>query len=200
MLILPVVLQVLQVVTSGNNLYIKNGEVNNYRIHHTGDIGVFDVTNRFSIREMSSIWSATRYEWGNYMSYAWFDVDPWGDNWGIGGNPTDWKTVNRGNFLTFGFEDWSDRRHKSAIVEIDNAVDKVKAISGYTYWKRGSEVREAGVIAQDVLAVLPEAVGGTEEGYSVKPAALIGLLMKAVKEQQETIDALTARIEALENK
>ena len=188
------------VVTSGNNLYIQNGGVNNYRIHHTGDIGVFDVTSRFSIREMSSIWSATRYQWGNYMSHAWFDVDPWGDNWGIGGNPTDWKTVNRGSFLTFGFEDWSDRRHKSAIVEIDNAVDKVKAISGYTYWKRGSKVREAGVIAQDVLAVLPEAVGGTEEGYSVKPAALIGLLMKAVKEQQETIDALTARIEALENK
>ena len=188
------------VYTSGNNLYIQNGGVNNYRVHHTGDIGVFDVTSRFSIREMSSIWSATRYQWGDYMSYAWFDVDPWGDNWGIGGNPTSWKTVNRGSFLTFGFEDWSDRRHKSAIVEIDNAVDKVKAISGYTYWKRGSEVREAGVIAQDVLAVLPEAVGGTEEGYSVKPAALIGLLMKAVKEQQETIDALTARIEALENK
>jgi hypothetical protein len=102
--------------------------------------------------------------------------------------------------LTFGLEDWSDRRHKSAIVEIDNAVDKVKAISGYTYWKRGSEVREGGVIAQDVLEVFPEAVGGNEEGYSIKPSALIGLLSKAVKEQQEMIEALTARIEALENK
>ena len=188
------------VYTTGNNLYIKNAGVNNYRVHHTGSVGVFDVTSQFSIREMSSIWSATRYEWGNWMSYAWFDVDPWGDNWGIGSRPTSWKTVNRGSFLTFGFEDWSDRRSKSAIVEIDNAVDKVKAIGGYTYWKVGSEVREAGVIAQDVLEVFPEAIGGTEEGYSVKPAALIGLLSKAVKEQQEMIDALTARIEALENK
>jgi hypothetical protein len=102
--------------------------------------------------------------------------------------------------LTFGFEDWSDRRHKSAIVEIDNAIEKVCSISGYTYWKVGSEVREGGVIAQDVLAVFPEAVGGTEDGYSVKPAALIGLLMKAVKEQQEQISILQQRIELLENK
>jgi len=188
------------VYTTGNNLYIKNGSANNYRIHHTGTVGVFDVTSQFSIREMTSIWSAARFEWGNWMSHAWFDVDPWGDNWGIGSRPTSWKTVNRGSFLTFGFEDWSDRRHKSAIVEIDNAVDKVKAISGYTYWKKGSEVREGGVIAQDVLTVFPEGTGGTEEGYSVKPAALIGLLMKAVKEQQEIIDSLTARIELLENK
>ena len=188
------------VYTTSNNLYIKNSGVNNYRIHHTGGIGVFDVTSQFSIREMTSIWSATRYEWGNWMSYAWFDVDPWGDNWGIGSRPTSWKTVNRGSFLTFGFEDWSDRRSKSAIIEIDNAIDKVKAIGGYTYWKIGSEVREAGVIAQDVLEVFPEAIGGTEEGYSVKPAALIGLLSKAIKEQQDLIESLTARIEALENK
>ena len=186
--------------TTGNNLYIKNSGVNNYRVHHNGSNGVFDVYNRFSIRDIGTIWSAAQFESGSWMSFAWFDIDPWGDNWGVGSRPTSWKTVNRGSFLTFGFEDWSDRRSKSAIVEIDNAVEKVKAIGGYTYWKIGSEVREAGVIAQDVLEVFPEAIGGTEEGYSVKPAALIGLLSKAIKEQQDLIDSLTARIEALENK
>lgn len=186
--------------TTGNNLYIKNSGVNNYRIHHNGSIGVFDVTAQYSVRQMGTIWPAQRVEWGDYMSYMWFDVDPWGDNWGIGGTPRSWKTVNRGSLLTFGFEDWSDRRHKSAIVEIENAVEKVKSISGYTYWKVGSEVREAGVIAQDVLAVFPEGNGGGEDGYSVKPAALIGLLMKAVKEQQETIDSLIERITLLENR
>lgn len=186
--------------TSGNNLYIQNSGVSNYRVHHNGSDGVFDVKYRFSTRNIDNIWSATQTEWNGYMAFFWLDIDPWGDNWGVGSRPTSWKTVNRGSFLTFGFEDWSDRRSKSAIVEIDNAVDKVKAIGGYTYWKVGSEVREAGVIAQDVLEVFPEAIGGTEEGYSVKPAALIGLLSKAVKEQQAMIDALTARIEALENK
>jgi hypothetical protein len=190
-----------KVYTTGNNLYIKGVSVNDYRIHHNGGDGVFDVRYKYSVREMVTIWSAQRVIFGDYMSYLLFDVDPWGDNWGIGGEPREWKTVNRGSFLTFGFSDYSDRRSKSAIVEIDNAVDKVKSISGYTYWKKGSEVREAGVIAQDVLAVLPEGVSGSEEkGYAVKPAALIGLLMKAVKEQQEMIDSLTARIEALENK
>jgi hypothetical protein len=186
--------------TTGNNLYIKNSGVNNYRVHHNGSNGVFDVYNRFSIRDIGTIWSAAQFESGSWMSYAWFDIDPWGDNWGVGSRPTSWKTVNRGSFLTFGFEDWSDRRSKSAIIEIDNAIDKVKSIGGYTYWKIGSEVREAGVIAQDVLEVFPEAIGGTEEGYSVKPAALIGLLSKAIKEQQDLIESLTARIEALENK
>lgn len=188
------------VYTTGNNLYIQNSGVNNYRVHHNGSDGVFDVKYKYAVRNMDTIWSAQRVEWGDWMAFMWFDVDPWGDNWGIGGNPRSWKTVNRGSFLTFGFEDWSDRRSKSAIIEIDNAAEKVKAIGGYTYWKIGSEVREAGVIAQDVLAVFPEAIGGTEDGYSVKPAALIGLLMKAVKEQQETIESLTARIEQLENR
>ena len=186
--------------TTGNNLYIKNSGVNNYRVHHNGSNGVFDVYNRFSIRDIGTIWSAAQFESGSWMSYAWFDVDPWGDNWGIGSRPTSWKTVNRGSFLTFGFEDWSDLRSKSALVKIESATEKVKGITGYTYWKKGSEVREAGVIAQDVLAVLPEAIGGTEEGYTVKPSALIGLLMNAVNEQQEMIESLVARIEQLENK
>ena len=186
--------------TTSNNLYIKNSGVNNYRVHHNGSNGVFDVYNRFSIRDIGTIWSAAQFESGSWMSYAWFDVDPWGDNWGIGSRPTSWKTVNRGSFLTFGFEDWSDLRSKSALVKIESATEKVKGITGYTYWKKGSEVREAGVIAQDVLAVLPEAIGGTEEGYTVKPSALIGLLMNAVNEQQEMIESLVARIEQLENK
>ena len=190
------------IVTTSNNIYLyANADGNeSYRIHHNGGGGVFDVASQFAIRPASTDFPEIRYILNDWVGFFWYNVDPWGDNWGIGPNPYSWAFVNRGNMLTFGFEDWSDRRHKSAIVEIDNAVDKVKAISGYTYWKRGSEVREGGVIAQDVLEVFPEAVGGNEEGYSIKPSALIGLLSKAVKEQQEMIDALTARIEALENK
>lgn len=187
-------------MTDGANYYIKYTGTEYLRFHHNGSTGVFDSRYEFNFRNTATLWYAQRIVHNGYMSFVWFDVDPWGDNWGIGSNPTSWKMVNRGSLLTFGFEDWSDRRHKSAIVEIDNAIEKVCSISGYTYWKVGSEVREGGVIAQDVLAVFPEAVGGTEEGYSVKPAALIGLLMKAVKEQQEQISILQQRIELLENK
>ena len=192
------------IVTSGNNLYLYDAGTGSgqesYRIHHNGGGGVFDVKSQFAIRPSSTDFPEIRYILNDWVGYFWYNVDPWGDNWGIGPNPYEWAFVNRGSMLTFGLEDWSDRRHKSAIVEIDNALDKVKAISGYTYWKRGSEVREAGVVAQDVLEVFPEAVGGNEEGYSIKPSALIGLLSKAIKEQQEMIDLLTARIEALESK
>jgi hypothetical protein len=95
----------------------------------------------------------------------------------------------------------SDRREKHQILPITDAVNKVKEITGSTYYRSNNEHRFAGVIAQDVKEVLPEAVWGSEETrYSVDYNALIALLIQATKEQQETIDALTARIQALENK
>jgi hypothetical protein len=135
---------------------------------------------------------------GQYSGSHWINVDPWGNDNGWGASPTDYSLAVDGVTATKGFEDFSDRRFKSAIIEIENAVDKVCAISGYTYWKEKSPVREAGVIAQDVLAEFPEASGGNEDGYTIKPSALIGLLMKAVKEQQEIIQDLKSRIELLE--
>tara|TARA_R110000850_G_scaffold155421_1_gene279676 strand:+ start:39 stop:542 length:504 start_codon:yes stop_codon:yes gene_type:complete len=94
----------------------------------------------------------------------------------------------------------SDRREKHQILPITDAVEKVKGIVGSTYYRTNNEERFAGVIAQDVLAVLPEAVWGTEETrYSVDYNAIIALLIQSTKEQQETIDALTERIQILEN-
>ena len=54
--------------------------------------------------------------------------------------------------------------------------------------------RQTGVIAQEVLKVLPEAVLGTEETqYSVAYGNMVGLLIEAIKE-------LKAEIEVLKNK
>lgn len=56
-----------------------------------------------------------------------------------------------------------------------------------------------GVIAQDLEAVLPEAVNTDKDGYkSVNYRSLIPLLVEAIKEQQALIERLTARINALE--
>jgi len=89
----------------------------------------------------------------------------------------------------------SDRRLKSDIEVIDNALDKVQELSGYTYYKEGVERKLTGVIAQEVQSVLPEAVQEDEEGtLSVSYGNMVGLLIEAIKEQQKQIDELKAQI------
>jgi hypothetical protein len=79
---------------------------------------------------------------------------------------------------------FSDRRLKTEIKPIENALEKVKKLSGYTFMKNSRQ--STGVIAQEVLEVLPEAVHGSEETmYSVAYGNMIGLLIEAIKELSE---------------
>jgi hypothetical protein len=99
---------------------------------------------------------------------------------------------------------FSDARSKDNIEVITNAVDKVKAIRGVTYTKIDSEgddrnVRHAGVLAQEVLEVLPEVVHTDHNTgmYSVAYGNMAGLLIEAIKEQQAQIEELKTIINAL---
>jgi hypothetical protein len=95
---------------------------------------------------------------------------------------------------------YSDIRVKTNIKKIENALSKVLSVSGYTFertdLKRYDGVsekpaRQTGVIAQEILTILPEAVIGTEEThYSVAYGNLAGLLIEAIKEQQLEIENL----------
>ena len=92
----------------------------------------------------------------------------------------------------------SDLRLKENIKPIENALDKVKALTGVEFdWKaehkeaHGYEGHDTGVIAQEVQAVMPTAVRTNDTGYlAVRYEKLIGLLIEAVKEQQAEIDEL----------
>ena len=91
----------------------------------------------------------------------------------------------------------SDQRLKDNISPIDDPLAKVLSISGNTYdWndKSGKEGHDVGVIAQEVLEVLPEAVTTRDNGYlAVDYQRLVPLLVEAVKE-------LSAKVSALEDK
>ena len=95
----------------------------------------------------------------------------------------------------------SDIRLKTSIQQIDNAVAKVCSLSGFTYThnEEGKRLlgddnrRFAGVSAQDVQAVLPEAVrpAPTDENYlTVQYEKLVPLLIEAVKELKDEIEDL----------
>lgn len=92
----------------------------------------------------------------------------------------------------------SDRRLKDNIESIVGAVSKVRELSGVNFTRKGSGLRGTGMIAQDVLRVVPEAVVTDDKGYlSLAYGNLVGLLVEAIKEQQTQIDALSRRIDEL---
>ncbi|QYK12261.1 tail fiber domain-containing protein [Shewanella rhizosphaerae] len=94
----------------------------------------------------------------------------------------------------------SDRRLKTQITPISNALTVIQQINGVTYhWKAGlgrSAIKQYGVIAQNVEAVLPELVKSDDKGIkSVNYQALIPVLINATQEQQKQLDAQRLLIE-----
>lgn len=91
---------------------------------------------------------------------------------------------------------YSDARLKDNIQTISGAVSKVLQLNGVTYTRKDladTTRRYAGLIAQDVQKVLPEAVKDLGGTLGVDYSATIGLLVEAIKE-------LTAEIETLKSK
>ena len=107
-------------------------------------------------------------------------------------------TITAGGDITA----FSDKKLKDNIEVIENAVDKVKQIRGVTFTRNDLEnqKRHAGVIAQEVEKVLPEVVEYNKDTdtKTVAYGNMVGLLVEAIKEQQETINKLTDRINDLE--
>jgi len=103
----------------------------------------------------------------------------------------------------------SDERLKENIVGIDNALNKVKQINGYTFSYKEDGKISAGVIAQEVEKVLPESVSEKElplncnDGQEYKVLnydALHALSIEAIKEQQKEIDELKTLVKQLMEK
>lgn len=97
----------------------------------------------------------------------------------------------------------SDRRLKENIVPITGALAKVRLLQGCTYTRNDLADKTKvymGMIAQDVLPVVPEVVSGSEKGkYSLGYAELVPLLNEAIKEQDLIIQSQEARIKRLES-
>jgi hypothetical protein len=102
----------------------------------------------------------------------------------------------------------SDIRFKENIKPIENALDKIRKISGNTYdWKaenkaeHGYEGNDVGVIAQEIEVVLPQLVQTRENGYkAVKYDKLVALLIEGIKEQQLQIEQLRIDLDNCRNK
>ena len=96
----------------------------------------------------------------------------------------------------------SDERLKTEIKTIPNALDKVLQLRGVTYkWKEKQDENNItetrmGVIAQEILDIVPEVVTHDVENdrYGVSYGHITGLLIEAIKQQQEQINQLKKEI------
>ena len=99
-------------------------------------------------------------------------------------------------FASGSFVSTSDRAVKYDLERISNALDRVSQLTGYTFSRsdRTEGVRETGLIAQDVLEVLPEAVATDASGrLSVAYGNMAGLIVEALKDLKDRVTALEAR-------
>lgn len=97
----------------------------------------------------------------------------------------------------------SDIRLKKNISTITSGLDKVLKLRGVNYtWKNdGTNKKNIGFIAQEIMEVLPEVVNKNNEGYyTVNESSVNAVLVEAVKELKAENDDLKARLERLEAK
>jgi hypothetical protein len=116
---------------------------------------------------------------GSNIYLAWYNTS----TVNVGGS-----VVANGNITAY-----SDIRIKDNIETIPSALDKLDQIRGVTYTRTDMDDKErryAGVIAQEIEAVLPEAVFENKEYKSVDYNATIALLIQAVKELRDEVEAL----------
>ena len=91
----------------------------------------------------------------------------------------------------------SDRRIKREIKKVDNALEKILKLNGYTFYKKGFEKKTAGIIAQEVRDVFPELVNEKNSILEVNYNGLHSLIIEAIKEISSKIDNLENEIRNL---
>jgi hypothetical protein len=115
-------------------------------------------------------------------------VDTTTGNVGIGTTTSNYKLHVAGDiYATGNITGYSDKRAKSDIQKIENALEKIEKLNGYTFTMNNK--RYTGLVAQEVLPVLPEAVVGTEETeYAIAYGNMMGLIVEGIKEIKKKLD------------
>ncbi|MCI0756697.1 tail fiber domain-containing protein [Teichococcus vastitatis] len=140
---------------------------------------------------------------GNYIAYR--------IGMGTGATTKSWDFRGDGNAYSGG--SWvagSDARVKTDLAQLEDPLSKLAQLTGYTYTRVDLDnKRDAGLIAQDIRAVLPEAVvqdttaPSTDpegEGFlSVNYNGVTALLVESVKALRAELLGTKERLAALEN-
>jgi len=94
----------------------------------------------------------------------------------------------------------SDRELKNNISPIENPLEKINSIGGYSFdWNTEKQHiykgKDYGVVAQEIEEILPELVQTREDGYkAVKYDKLVSLLIEGIKELSNEVTKLKQEI------
>ncbi len=88
----------------------------------------------------------------------------------------------------------SDIKIKTDIKTIENALEKVNNLRGVSFTRIGTNIKNIGVIAQEVETVAPELVRESDGLKSVAYGNITALLIEAIKEQTKKIEELEKKI------
>jgi hypothetical protein len=187
-------------VTNGNvNINAIPGGLNLYNYRTNGSqYGVWAILANPNYSQMTI---EAQHFGGNYVTWRLYvnghSFDHRNDGWGEA--PSGWRQG-------------SDRRLKSDIQPITDALTKLSSVHGYTFFKKGLKtidgepIRTAGMIAQEVQEVLPEAVAVSgalvddEQNVmlTLDTTGVVAIAVNAINELKSQLDAALARIETLE--
>lgn len=126
------------------------------------------------------------------------------------GASSEYLFSHTGTALANNWQSTSDERIKTDFVEIENALEKIKSITGYaSFSKRTNTFEDAeprmvtmsGLKAQDVQRVMPAAVNASISGYDkdnkridgilgVDPLGVCALIIEAIKEIDNKIESI----------
>jgi len=151
----------------------------------------------------NTMWYRFQHAHGSWAGHQWYIA---------GVNLTFEMRENGIGYSNGGWTTFSDRRVKTNLVKIENALAKVRTLTGYTFDRidlknyDGTPQHAAGLIAQDVQAVLPDAVlqdppteTNPDPTRSLNYDGVIALLVNAINEIQDQIDDLKVEINSLKN-
>jgi hypothetical protein len=123
-------------------------------------------------------------------------------HWNTGSGTSTHTFYDNGNFTAGGnVTAYSDKRLKTNIETIANALDKTTKLRGVSFMMSGKE--GIGVIAQEIQKILPEVVFENQDKdktLSVAYGNIVGLLIESIKELKSEIDGLKSEIEEIKGK
>jgi len=145
------------------------------------------------------------YNGTSSQSVAFVSSDSAGNEWHFGRNTSDgnfYVVRQTGTGMYMSTNSWvatSDQRAKQNIADIESTIDVVKALKPSRFNWKSDGTADVGFIAQQVQALIPEAVvdsGNPDAMLGITQDKLLPFVVKALQEAIDKIESLEARLTA----